>query len=127
MLLAVGGHLLGEDVAASCVRWAGGLAGGVGSSHQELCGALSGGVLVIGGLWGRDLPEGELHLCREATVLFRSRFLNEFGSTQCAALREHMFADGGLGSCERLTERAARILMEVLSELQAQSQEGEKD
>ena len=51
-MLAVGGHVLG-DLNPQCVRMATGLAGGVGETQQEVCGALSGGVLVIGGLLGR--------------------------------------------------------------------------
>ena len=52
MLLTVGGHVLG-DLQPRCARMATGFAGGVGDTQQEMCGALSGGVLIIGGLLGR--------------------------------------------------------------------------
>jgi hypothetical protein len=53
MLLVVGEHVLG-DLGPRCARMATGLAGGLGDTQQEMCGALSGGVLVIGGLLGRE-------------------------------------------------------------------------
>ena len=47
-MLAVGGHVLG-DLEPQCVRMATGFGGGVGGTHQEMCGALSGGVLAEAG------------------------------------------------------------------------------
>ena len=128
MVLAVGGHILGEEAAGHCVRWAGGLAGGVGGSRREICGALSGGVLVVGGICGRDQPEADLQLCRDGAARFRERFLDEFGATQCQALLDQVVhVDGGLGSCSLLTERAAQILMEVLGDPSPQSHQDTKD
>lgn len=119
-MLAVGRHVLGEEAAGQGVRWAGGLAGGVGGSRQELCGALSGGVLVIGGICGRDQAEADLQRCRDGTARFRDLFLGEFGTTRCETLLDQVVhADGGLGSCSLLTEQAARLLMDVLAELDA--------
>ncbi|MDP2966726.1 MAG: C-GCAxxG-C-C family protein [Pelolinea sp.] len=53
ILLAVGGHYLGE-VTPQAVRISTPFAGGVGSTRMELCGALTGGLMVIGGLAGRE-------------------------------------------------------------------------
>ena len=77
---------------------AGGLAGGVGGSRQEICGAVSGGVLVIGGICGRDQPQADLQHCRDRAAHYRERFLDEFGTTQCQALLDQLVhVDGGLG------------------------------
>jgi C_GCAxxG_C_C family probable redox protein len=117
MLLVVGGHTLG-DLNPQCVRMATGLTGGVGGSQQEMCGALSGGVLVIGGLWGRkSLGEDDCPALNLVTQ-YRERFLAELGVTQCARLLEMVHAPGGLGSCALLVERAAAILLQVLAEAQ---------
>jgi len=51
-MLAVGGHVLG-NLDPRFVRMATGFAGGVGESKQEMCGALSAGVMLIGALYGR--------------------------------------------------------------------------
>ena len=91
-----------------------GLAGGVGSTHQELCGALSAGVMVIGGRYGRaDLAQDD-QLALALAARYRERFLAELGSTLCDPLRHRVKAPGGLGSCARLVERAAFILLDQL-------------
>ena len=114
MLLAVGGHVLG-DLEPQCARMATGFAGGVGDTQQEMCGALSGGVLVIGGLLGREsLSESDRPALTLATR-YRERFLEELGATQCARLREMVYAPGGPGSCAPLVEKAATILLQLLA------------
>ena len=115
MLLVVGEHVLG-DLGPRGARMATGFAGGVGDTQQEMCGALSGGVLVIGGLLGREsLNESDRPALTLATR-YRARFLAELGATQCARLREMVYAPGGLGSCAALVERAAAILLELIAE-----------
>jgi C_GCAxxG_C_C family probable redox protein len=110
----VGEHVLG-DLEPQCARMATGFAGGVGDGQQEMCGALSGGMLVIGGLLGRtSLGESDWPALNLATR-YRERFLAELGATQCARLREMVYAPGGLGSCASLVERAATILLELIA------------
>ena len=59
-MLAVGGHILG-DLDSLIVKMTNGFAGGVGGSRQEMCGALSTGVMIIGALHGRSsLEEDDL-------------------------------------------------------------------
>ena len=116
MLLAVGGHILG-DLEPQAVRMATGFGGGVGGTHQEMCGALSGGVLVIGGLLGRESADEDSDPARDLVARYRERFLEALSDTQCARLRELVEAPGGLGSCDLLVEQAAMILLEVLEPL----------
>jgi C_GCAxxG_C_C family probable redox protein len=91
------------------------LAGGLGNTQQEMCGALSGGALVIGGLLGRESLEEDDRAALNLAASFRQRFLAEFGYTQCARLREKViYAPGDPGSCAALVEQAAKILLELL-------------
>ena len=114
-MLAVGGHVLG-DLDPRMVRMATGFAGGVGESKQEMCGAFSAGVMIIGALYGRssleedDLPAQRLAAC------YRERFAAELGTTRCGPLYEQVHAPGGPGSCSSVVERAAPILLELLDE-----------
>ncbi len=104
-----------RDWHPACCRTATGFAGGVGGTHQELCGALSGCVMVIGALFGR-LEVDDDTLCQRLVKDLHTRFRDTFGGTQCAWLREHVVdAEGGLGSCEILVERATMILLDVLA------------
>jgi C_GCAxxG_C_C family probable redox protein len=115
MILAVGEEVLGR-LHPQSVRMATGLMGGLGGTQQEMCGALSGGVLVIGGLLGRqNLEQDDAPACSQA-ARYRERFLAEMGDTQCAPLRERVQAPGGLESCAEIVERAAAILLELLAQ-----------
>ena len=115
MLLVVGEHVLG-DLGSRCARMATGLSGGVGNTQQEMCGALSGGVLVISGLLGRESLDEDDQPALVLAARYRERFLAELGDTQCGRLREMLYAPGGLGSCALLVERAVTILLELLAE-----------
>lgn len=115
MLLAVGEHVLGH-LKSQCARMATGFAGGVGDTQQEMCGALSGGVLVIGGLLGRESLDQDDRPALGLATQYRKRFLEELGAIQCARLWEMVHAPGGLGSCAVLVERAAMILLELLGQ-----------
>lgn len=113
MLLAVGGHTF-DDWDPRYVQLVSGLAGGVGSSRQEMCGALSGGVIVIGGLLGRQSAEEDDADASALAAEYRNRFLAELGDTQCDRLRRVIEAPDGPGTCAPLVEQSAAILLELL-------------
>lgn len=116
---------LPEEMAAAA---AGGLGGGVGGSHQEVCGAVSGGVLALGWMYphteGAD-QEGKRRLyaaCRE----FRRRFEAAFGRTRCGdllAARPSAGEDtaarrmGVTNHCDVMIVTAVEILEGLLAEM----------
>jgi C_GCAxxG_C_C family probable redox protein len=110
----VGGHLWGK-VDDSLLRASTGLGGGVGGCQQELCGALSGGVLVIGGVYGRTSVDEDDTLCYELVCAFRDRFAEAFGTTRCVEIRDSGYGGDGPWPCSAAVERATRILLEVLN------------
>ena len=114
-MLAVGEHLLG-NLDPLMVKMTTGLAGGVGCTYQEMCGALSAGVLLVGALHGRSDSGEDDQPAFELAASYRQRFAAEFGTTRCGPLREQVNGPGGLGSCSLVAERAARILLELLAE-----------
>jgi len=116
-MLAVGEHLL-DEVSADSVRMAGIFAGGLAGTRQELCGALSAGAMVAGALYGRARPGEDEKKAREWVGRFRERFLAEFGTTQCAPIRQRYEVPGKTGFCAPVAERAAGILLQVLSEVE---------
>ena len=104
-------------VGSVLTRVATGFSGGLGDTREELCGALSGGVIVIGALCGRTSLDEDDQPAIERAARYRERFLQTLGYTQCRELRERIVnVPGGLGSCGALVERAALILMDVLDE-----------
>jgi C_GCAxxG_C_C family probable redox protein len=114
-MLAVGGHVLG-NLDPRIVRMATGFAGGVGESKQEMCGALSAGVMIIGALYGRNSLEEDDLPALDLATRYRERFTAELGTACCGPLYEQVHAPGGLGSCSAVVERAARILLGLLVE-----------
>jgi C_GCAxxG_C_C family probable redox protein len=114
-MLAVGGHVLG-NLDPRIVRMATGFAGGVGESKQEMCGALSAGVMVIGVLHGRNSLEEDDEPAQRLVTHYRERFAAELGTTRCGPLYEEVHAPGGLGSCSVVVAQAARILLGLLDE-----------
>ena len=115
-MLAVGGHYL-DGLEVQCARMATGFAGGLGSTEEDVCGALSGGVMIIGALFGRAAPDEDDEPAIDLTRQYRERFLQAFGHTRCNKLREGVVhGPEGLGFCEVLVEQAATILMRLIDE-----------
>jgi len=112
-MLAVGGHVLGE-LDPSLVRMTTGFAGGVGESKQEMCGAFSAGVMIIGALYGRNSLEEDDLPAQRLAMRYRERFAAELGTTHCGTLYDQVHAPDVPGSCSSVVERAAPILMELL-------------
>jgi len=113
-MLAVGGHKLGS-VDDRTIRITTAFSGGVGSTHEELCGALAAGVMLIGALHGRTCNGIDDSLCLQMTARYRNAFVAEFGSSTCQALRDRY------GDCPWLVERASQILLEIVDESGAES------
>lgn len=106
-----------EDVDNSLSRLASGFVGGMGSSHQEACGALTGGIIALGYLYGRTDPDDENTVLRELVVEYRQRFIREFCSTNCGVLLDGFGEQGDdYVKCRDLTGRAARILAGIIEE-----------
>jgi len=83
ILKAVGGHYLGE-INPQAFRISTAFEGGVGGTNEELCGALSGGLMVIGALYGRTNPRKSDYRCASMAAAYRLRFLEHFGYIRCA-------------------------------------------
>lgn len=114
-MLVVGEHLLGRVDDQVC-RMMTGIAGGLGGSHEEMCGALSAGALLVGALYGRTRPDEESEPCYGLASAYRARFMEEWGTTRCADLRAQGYGSEGTIPCATLVKRAAAILLEVLDD-----------
>ena len=112
----MGEHVL-DELPEVCKRMATGFSGGLGGTHQELCGALAGAILVSSALLGRTDLRGDDRPAMNVATLYRARFLAKFEDTQCARLRDRIKAPGGLGSCAVLVERATLLLLDLLEEM----------
>ncbi len=84
--------------------------GGVASSHAEMCGALSAGVMVIGARYGRISATEDDKASLKAAAEFRRRFIERFGATKCDDVR----IPGK--KCTWVVEDTSHLLIDVLDE-----------
>jgi C_GCAxxG_C_C family probable redox protein len=111
----VGEHKLG-GLEPQAIRIATPFGGGVGGTHQELCGALAGGVMVIGALYGRTDASQDDEQAYALAEQYREAFRAEFDHTQCEPIREAFAKPDGSHGCDKVVARAARVLLGVLDE-----------
>jgi len=123
-----GGFHCGEAVALAVVeafrpeltegvaRAATAFGGGVGRTHQDLCGALGGGLVALGWLTGRTEMGANWDKTAQLAAELRQKFTAEFGSTGCPALLDGFGEQKEMMKCKRLSGRTAGILAELLEE-----------
>lgn len=107
----------GVDIDDNAFRLCSGFGGGIGHA-RDLCGAVTGSVMVINTLIGRNAPADKpLAEIYPVTLEFHQRFEQEFGSCKCGDLmtfefntREH------LKNCIKLVNKVAKFLAEFLEE-----------
>jgi C_GCAxxG_C_C family probable redox protein len=118
-----------EDAFGQChaciPRAATAFGGGVGGTHEELCGALSGGIMAIGVLLGRTDPGVDVQRVKQIATEFRSRFLARNGSTRCQALLDSFGPQTDSSRCQQLTGETAALLLGLLAEHGVSAQGGE--
>ena len=108
---------------------AGGFGGGVGGCHEELCGAASGAVLVLGILSSRLGGDSQEIRRRTyaATKEFRKRFQDQFRFTRCGdLLSARIGSENGTNGVRRLgvSQHCAVLVVsavEILEELLRES------
>ena len=113
-MLAVGEQMLGS-LDDRTIMMTTGFSGGLGGTHDELCGALAGGVMLIGALHGRTRSDQDPSRCRGLAARYRERFLARFGTTKCIELWDRGYGPQGRESCSILVERAIPLLLQVLA------------
>ncbi len=109
-------ELHAENPNAMITKVASGFAGGIGGTHAEACGALTGGIIAIGYLYGRTESGQDIQHARELAAEFSARFVEEFGSANCGVLLEKLGQQHNGLKCKRLTAAAAGLLAELLVE-----------
>ncbi|MGD8835345.1 MAG: C-GCAxxG-C-C family protein [Desulfobacteraceae bacterium] len=90
--------------------------GGFGRSFEEACGALSGGLIAIGHLHGRSAPDDEWDVPAKLGAELRNRFVEDFGTTHCATLRERFGRERQMRECRRLVHGVVVQLLELLEQ-----------
>ncbi len=90
--------------------------GGIGKSTKEACGALTGGILALGELFGRSEANADFSDASELAGQFRDRFVQQFKSSRCMNVLEHLGEQENMLACKKLTGEAAGILKNLIQE-----------
>ena len=93
-MLAVGEFVL-HPLDETTRRISAAFLGGMGDTRQEACGALSGGLIVIGALVGRASLEEDEHICTRLAARYHEQFTATFNLTRCADLRANGYGSSG--------------------------------
>lgn len=102
--------------AVTIQRAASGFCGGIGRCREDACGALTGGVIALSTIFGRDSGDENIDdLCTLAAT-FRARFIDQFKSTVCSRIQEEIRSREDIADCEDLTSQTGVILSELISE-----------
>lgn len=89
--------------------------GGVGRTFGELCGALSGGLIVIGHLYGRRHPAEDWDYPAALGAELRQCFIQKFGTSHCGALRERFGDENQMSECRKVVHTVTDTLLKILS------------
>lgn len=107
-------ELYAAEPSSEVPQVASGFSGGIGGTHEEACGALTGGIVAIGCLFGRMEPGKDIQAAKGLAAEFRNRFAEEFGATNCQVLLDGLGEQENALKCKGLTATAAGLLSELL-------------
>jgi len=102
-----------------------GFCGGI-SRHAEMCGAVTGGIMGLGLVFGRNTAEGPIHGCYGAVTEFLKAFKELHGSLNCreligydlgveAELEKFRIENPGYEKCARFSMDAASLVQEIIN------------
>lgn len=107
-------HAQGIELEDSCARLATPFGGGIGRA-QDVCGALTGGVLGIGAALGRARPEEDKVRPYDAAGKLYSSFKERLGSVDCSVLNMGDFkSPEHRPRCGRFVEEATRLAIAAI-------------
>ena len=105
---------MGIELPEVALRMATPFGGGVGGC-EDLCGALSGGVVGIGAAIGRSEAKGDKSASYNAAKQLHEQFLRNFGSSLCKELNHGDFKSREHGTrCKNFTLETVRMTYRIL-------------
>ena len=105
-----------ENFDPQSIKAASAFLGGIGKSHQDVCGALTGGLVALGVLYGRSDASKSNEALAAMAAQFRTVFIEELGSTNCAQLIKNKIDPTPDYTCIQLTRDAAGLLADILED-----------
>jgi C_GCAxxG_C_C family probable redox protein len=89
--------------------------GGVGSSREEICGALTGALMVLSMQDGRTFCSDSNDVLLEKGRELRDLFIEKIGPTKCSSLREQLELKNGVVDCKPVVQDCIGLLQTIES------------
>lgn len=109
------GELFPDNSNLDC-KVSSGFCGGIGRCRLDVCGALSGGIIVLGSIYGRDKGEGDISKLVDFSARLRQLFVDEFKTTVCRDVIENLENMPEYDNCKDLTAQTAWLLYNLIKE-----------
>ena len=106
----------GNDIGKDIPKVATAFGGGVGRTKQEICGALTGGIIALGYLFGRSKPRADWTDASRLAAKLQQRFVEVHGTTNCGALLATFGPQENMMRCKRLSGEVAGMLADIIQE-----------
>jgi len=113
-VLWVGMQLFQPKISPEMLRLATPFAGGIGGTNENICGALTGAIMVIGALYGRQDGTSDDAICQQFAAQFHCLFKEEFGYTCCKDIKECWRGNPGQENCNILVCKICQLLFRML-------------
>jgi C_GCAxxG_C_C family probable redox protein len=91
-----------------------GFCGGIGKCKEDICGALAGGIIALGSMYGRVKGGDNINKLIFLSGELRRSFIEEFKSTVCKNVIEYKDNSKEFGSCQDVTAKTTKILCDLI-------------
>ena len=88
--------------------------GGVGRTKEDICGALIGGFIALGYLFGRNEPGADWTDTAELAAELKRQFVQAHETTNCGALLTAFGPQENMMRCKRLSGEVAAMLADII-------------
>ena len=89
---------------------------GIAGTKEDLCGALAGGLIALGFLYGRTEKDADIQMAKDVASEFRKRCINGFGSTRCGEILDTLGPQENSMKCKQLSGTTTGMLLKLLEE-----------
>ena len=91
-----------------------GFCGGIGECKQDVCGALSGGIIALGSIYGRQKGGQDISKLVSLSSELRQLFIKEFKTTVCKDVIVNLEQMEAYESCKDLTAKTTWFLYNLI-------------
>lgn len=108
----------GSEDDSNITKFASPFGGGMGGTHSEVCGALSGALIFLGANGGRIKAGENIDDVMDLSVQFRKKFIENYSCTNCQGLLDKFGPQENSMDCKLMVSKMAGIFAETITENQ---------